>query len=88
MMTKPSVAELLEKVDNRYLLVIATAKRARQIATGSEVLVKTKYTPSTTTVISSIMPSILSVVHTCLTHVSYYVRTGTSIEKKRLDLFI
>lgn len=41
MMTKPSVAELLEKVDNRYLLVIATAKRARQIATGSEVLVKT-----------------------------------------------
>ena len=24
MMTKPSVAELLEKVDNRYLLVIAT----------------------------------------------------------------
>ena len=41
MMTKPSVAELLEKVDNRYLLVIATAKRARQIAAGSEVLVKT-----------------------------------------------
>ena len=41
MMTKPSVAELLEKVDNRYLLVIATAKRARQIASGSEVLVKT-----------------------------------------------
>ena len=41
MMTKPSVAELLEKVDNRYLLVIATAKRARQIATGSVVLVKT-----------------------------------------------
>ena len=41
MMTKPSVAELLEKVDNRYLLVIATAKRARQIAAGSEVLVIT-----------------------------------------------
>ena len=41
MMTKPSVAELLEKVDNRYLLVIATAKRARQIAAGSEPLVKT-----------------------------------------------
>ena len=41
MMTKPSVAELLEKVDNRYLLVIATAKRARQIAAGSEPLVAT-----------------------------------------------
>lgn len=36
MMTKPTVAELLEKVDNRYALVIATAKRARQIAQGSE----------------------------------------------------
>ena len=40
MMTKPSVAELLEKVDNRYLLVIATAKRARQIAAGALPLTK------------------------------------------------
>lgn len=41
MMIKPSVAELLEKVENRYMLVIATSKRARQIARGAEVLVKT-----------------------------------------------
>ena len=41
MMTKPSVAELLEKVDNRYELCIATAKRAREIASGYEVLVET-----------------------------------------------
>ena len=41
MMVKPTVAELLEKVDNRYILVIATAKRARQIASGEEVLTKT-----------------------------------------------
>lgn len=41
MITKPSVAELLEKVDNRYMLVVATARRARQIAEGSEVLVET-----------------------------------------------
>ena len=27
MMIKPSVAELLEKVDNRYELVIATSKK-------------------------------------------------------------
>ena len=32
MMVKPSVQELLKKVDNRYRLVIVTAKRARQIA--------------------------------------------------------
>ena len=34
MMVKPSVQELLKKVDNRYRLVIVTAKRARQIAAG------------------------------------------------------
>lgn len=38
MMVKPTVGELLTKVDNRFRLVIATSKRARQIATGSDVL--------------------------------------------------
>lgn len=39
MMVKPTVKELLTKVDgNRFKLVIATSKRARQIANGSEVL--------------------------------------------------
>lgn len=38
MMVKPTVGELLTKVDNRFRLVIVTSKRARQIATGSEVL--------------------------------------------------
>ena len=32
MMVKPTVQELLKKAKNRYELVIATAKRARQIA--------------------------------------------------------
>lgn len=36
MMVKPTVQELLKKVDNRYELVIATAKRARQLANGEE----------------------------------------------------
>lgn len=36
MMVKPSVSELLKKADNRYELVIATARRARQIAAGAE----------------------------------------------------
>ena len=34
MMVKPTVKELLTKVDNRFELVVATAKRARQIANG------------------------------------------------------
>lgn len=36
MMVKPTVAELLTKANNRYELVIATARRARQIASGAE----------------------------------------------------
>lgn len=42
MMIKPTVAELLTKIDNRYELVIATSKRARQIASGSQPLTLTK----------------------------------------------
>lgn len=41
MMVKPTTAELLQKTgDNKFRLVIATAKRARQIANGSEKLVE------------------------------------------------
>lgn len=43
MIVKPTVAELLDKVnDNRYSLVIMTAKRARQIADGDTVRTKAK----------------------------------------------
>lgn len=38
MMVKPTVKELLTKVDSRFKLVTVTAKRARQIADGAEVL--------------------------------------------------
>ena len=39
MMVKPTTSELLKKTnDNKFRLVIATAKRARQIANGSEKL--------------------------------------------------
>ena len=42
MMVKPTVAELLKKAKNRYELVIATSRRARQIAMGDEPLTKVK----------------------------------------------
>ena len=42
MIVKPTVKELLTKVDNRFELVIATAKRARQIAGGDGQLVETE----------------------------------------------
>ena len=38
MMVQPTVNELLEKVENRYALVIATSRRARQLANGEPVL--------------------------------------------------
>ena len=42
MMVKPTVNELLEKIDDRYQLVVATSKRARQLAEGSEPLTNKK----------------------------------------------
>ena len=40
-MINPSVVDLLEKVHDRYSLVILTAKRARQIIDGSNPQVET-----------------------------------------------
>ena len=42
LIVKPTVTELLKKAKNRYELVIATSKRARQIAMGDEPLTKVK----------------------------------------------
>ncbi len=42
MMVKPTVKELLKKVDNRYELVVATSKRARQLAKGNTPLTNKK----------------------------------------------
>ncbi len=39
-MLYPSITDLLEKVDSRYTLVLASAKRARQLIDGDMVLVK------------------------------------------------
>ena len=42
MIVKPTVTELLKKAKHRYELVIATSRRARQIAMGDEPLTKVK----------------------------------------------
>jgi len=41
MITEPSVEELLKNVSNRYELVIAVSKRARQIVLGEQPKVET-----------------------------------------------
>ena len=42
MIVKPTVTELLKEAENRYELVIATSKRARQISMGDKVLTNVK----------------------------------------------
>ncbi len=42
MMVKPTVNDLLKRAENRYELVIATSKRARQLAMGAEPLTDKK----------------------------------------------
>lgn len=42
MMVKPTVNELLEKIDDRFQLVVVTSKRARQLAEGAEPLTNKK----------------------------------------------
>ena len=42
MIVKPTVNELLDHAENRFALVIATSKRAREIAKGDEPLTSVK----------------------------------------------
>ncbi|MBU5306686.1 DNA-directed RNA polymerase subunit omega [Clostridioides mangenotii] len=41
-MLKPSINEVLERIDNRYFLVGTVAKRSRNLIDGAEPLVPTK----------------------------------------------
>lgn len=41
-MLYPSINDLLTKIDNRYTLVVAVSKRARQLIDGDTKLLKTK----------------------------------------------
>lgn len=42
MIVKPTVNDLLDHAENRFALVIAASKRAREIANGDEVLTEVK----------------------------------------------
>ena len=42
MLVKPSVTDLLEKVNNRFELVVMTSKRARQLYSGDTPLTNKK----------------------------------------------
>lgn len=53
-MINPSIVDLLEKVDNRYSLVVATSKRARQIIEGEKPFITVKSNKPLTIAINEI----------------------------------
>ena len=63
MMVKPSVTELLTKAKNRYELVIATSKRARQIANGDNALTDAKEDSAVTLAANEIAEGKVTIVN-------------------------
>ena len=61
MIVKPTVNELLEHVENRYALVIATSKRAREIAKGDDPLISTQEKSPVTIAANEIVEGRISV---------------------------
>lgn len=53
-MINPSISTLLEKVDNRYSLVIVTSKRARQLIDGDTANVNVEGVKSLTLAINEV----------------------------------
>ncbi|GAA0121503.1 MAG: DNA-directed RNA polymerase subunit omega [Clostridium argentinense] len=53
-MINPSIVDLLKKVDNRYSLVVAASKRARQLIEGREKLIEVDSTKPVTIAINEI----------------------------------
>lgn len=53
-MINPSIVDLLKKVDNRYTLVVMTARRARQLIQGEKPLIDIDATKAVTIAISEI----------------------------------
>ena len=64
MMVKPSVQELLTKAKNRYELVIATSKRARQISNGAEVKTKVNEESAVTLAANEIAEGKVDIIQT------------------------
>lgn len=68
-MINPSIVSLLEKVDNRYALVVVTAKRARQLIAGEAKL--TNYDSNKPVTIA---------IHEIYENKVVYEKTNTSIK--------
>lgn len=74
-MRYPALNDLIAKADNKYSLVLATAKRAREIIDGDEPLVKIKIDNPVTIATNEIAEDMIH----CIYH------EGKSNEKKTTD---
>lgn len=63
-MIYPSIGSLLTKVDSRYTLVVAAAKRARQLTDGSHKLTKCLSEKTVTVAINEISEDKITYVRT------------------------
>ena len=64
MIVRPTVSELLKKAKNRYELVIATSRRARQIAEGAEVKTDVKEESPVTLAANEIAEGKIKIIET------------------------
>lgn len=63
-MIEPSIGSLMEKVDSRYTLVVAAAKRARQLSEGAHKLTKCNSEKPVTVAIHEISENKVTYVRT------------------------
>lgn len=63
-MIEPSIESLLTKVDSRYTLVVATAKRARQLTDGAHKLTKCNSEKAVTIAINEVDENKITYVRT------------------------
>lgn len=63
-MIYPSINSLMKKVDSRYTLVVAAAKRARQLTDGAQKLIRTNTEKPVSVAVQEISDNKVSYVRT------------------------
>ena len=76
-MVKPSINDILEKINNRYYLVGTVAKRAREIVDGSEPYVDSK--------VNKGKPVMLATEEIAEGKITYRLLTEEEIEQKEYE---
>lgn len=76
-MIKPSINDVLEKINNRYYLVGTVAKRAREIVNGSEIYVENKQGEN--------KPVCIATEEVAESKITYRLLTTEEIERKEYE---